>query len=670
MNIQRNRPIFEVILVVIMLFSFSANVFSVNLFGVNVFGENELGMKESVQAATNAKSIDVMFSHDMHSHFKSFSIVEDGQTKTVGGFARIKTLIDKQLENNPDTLVVDAGDYSMGTLVQTIFDTEAAELRMLGHLGYDVTTLGNHEFDYRSEGIARMLTAASQSGDDLPEMVICNVDWDKMKAEGLSDNQKMIYDAFEEYGIKDYVVVEKGDLKFAVFGVFGKKSLEYSPTCELLMKDPVEAAKETVKKIKKNEDVDCIVCVSHSGTDENIKQSEDEILAKNVPDIDLIISGHTHSILESPIVHGDTTIVSCGEYGRRIGSISLKQTKNGRWKYDNYELIQVNEDIPEDAATNELIDEFISKVDKQYLSQFGYTSNQVLASNDISFGELRDLEFDHVEQNMGSIIADSYIYGYEHSSDYDGIPATCSILPAGLIRDTFAKGDITIEDVYNTYSLGIGADGVSGYPLISIYLNGDEVKMATEIDASLSDFMVTARLYCSRLNFTFNPHRIILNKVSDCYALSPEGEKIELEDDKLYCVITDLYSAQMLGSVTDLSKGLLSIVPKNEDGTAVTDFEQRIIYDNGKELKAWYALAEYLDSFEDTNGDGISDVPSAYATKQGRKVVDDSWNIVKLVKNPNRYAFMIIGLVTLVIVLVVIIILGIRKLILRRLRKS
>ena len=194
--------------------------------------------------------------------------------------------------------------------------------------------------------------------------------------------------------------------------------------------------------------------------------------------------------------------------------------------------------------------------------------------------------------------------------------------------------------------------------------------MATEIDASLSDFLVTARLYCSRLNFTFNPHRIILNKVSGCYALSPEGEKIELEDDKLYCVITDLYSAQMLGSVTDLSKGLLSIVPKNEDGTAVTDFEQRIIYDNGKELKAWYALAEYLDSFEDTNGDGISDVPSAYATKQGRKVVDDSWNIVKLVKNPNRYAFMIIGLVTLVIVLVVIIILGIRKLILRRLRKS
>ena len=126
----------------------------------------------------------------------------------------------------------------------------------------------------------------------------------------------------------------------------------------------------------------------------------------------------------------------------------------------------------------------------------------------------------------------------------------------------------------------------------------------------------------------------------------------------------------MLRSVTNLSKGLLSIVPKNEDGTAVTDFEQRIIYDNGKELKAWYALAEYLDSFEDTNGDGISDVPSAYATKQGRKVVDDSWNIVKLLKNPNRYAFMIIGLVTLVIVLVVIIILGIRKLILRRLRKS
>lgn len=61
---------------------------------------------------------------------------------------------------NPDTLVLDGGDFSMGTLIQTVYDTEAAELRMLGQIGCDVTTLGNHEFDYQSKGLADMLNAA------------------------------------------------------------------------------------------------------------------------------------------------------------------------------------------------------------------------------------------------------------------------------------------------------------------------------------------------------------------------------------------------------------------------------------------------------------------------------------------------------------------------------
>ena len=96
------------------------------------------------------KEADILFLHDTHSHLNSFLTVEDGQAAEVGGFVSIKTLINETREKNPDTLVLDAGDFSMGTLVQTIYDSEAAELRMLGALGCEVTTLGNHEFDYRS----------------------------------------------------------------------------------------------------------------------------------------------------------------------------------------------------------------------------------------------------------------------------------------------------------------------------------------------------------------------------------------------------------------------------------------------------------------------------------------------------------------------------------------
>lgn len=106
--------------------------------------------------------------------------------------------------------------------------------------------------------------------------------------------------------------------------------------------------------------------------------------------------------------------------------------------------------------------------------------------------------------------------------------------------------------------MGIGKDGIAGYPLISTYLTGKELKLAAEVDASVSDFMTTARLYCSGLNFTYNPHRMILNKVTDCY-LTKDDQRIEIQDDQLYHVVTDLYTGQMLGSVNKMSYGLLSL---------------------------------------------------------------------------------------------------------------
>ena len=146
--------------------------------------------------AAETKQIDVLFSHDTHSHLNSFSTIVDGEQKEVGGFARIKTLIDEKKQEDPDTLVLDGGDFSMGTLIQTVYDTEAAELRMLGYLGYDVTTLGNHEYDYRSEGLANMLEAAKNSGETVPALVVCNVDWNRMEQDGLSNGQKQIQSAF------------------------------------------------------------------------------------------------------------------------------------------------------------------------------------------------------------------------------------------------------------------------------------------------------------------------------------------------------------------------------------------------------------------------------------------------------------------------------------------
>ena len=628
-----------------------------------------LAQAVTVKAADDTKQIDVLFTHDTHSHLDSFSTIVNGEQKEVGGFAKIKTLINEKKKEDPDTLILDGGDFSMGTLIQTVYDTEAAELRMLGYLGYDVTTFGNHEFDYRSQGLANMLKAAKSSGETLPEIVVCNVDWDSMEKAGLNDGQKQIQSAFETYGVKDYVMVQKGDVKIAVVGVFGKDALECAPTCELSFKDPVEAVKKTVEEIKKNEEADMIACVSHGGTWEDESKSEDELLAKAVPDLDLIISGHTHSELQEAIQHGNTYIVSCGEYGRNLGSLSMTQNSDGRWDLSSYELIPVSEDVKADKETQERIDALMDTVDTNYLADFGYTRKEVLAQNDVEFNSLEEMGTEHKELNLGDIMADAYVYAVENSEYYDGDPVDVAVVPSGTVRDTYTKGDITVEDVYNSFSLGIGKDGVAGYPLINAYLTGKELKLVAEVDASISDFMTTARLYCSGLNFTYNPHRMILNKVADCYLTRADGERTEIEDDKLYHVVTDLYTGQMLGSVMKMSYGLLSLEPKDKDGNPIENLEDHAVMEGNKELKAWDAIARYMQSFDDADGDGIANVSEYYATTHDRKVVDDSKNILDLVKKPNKFTAIIVCIGLIIIIIIVLIINLIRRIV-RKSRKK
>lgn len=652
------------------IFKSAALCLAAVLFLSNIFITNAAGSPDDSSAP---KSVDILFFHDTHSHLDSFSTIVDEEAVTVGGFARIKTLINEQIAANPDTLLLDAGDFSMGTLVQAIFSSESAELRMLGSLGCEATTLGNHEFDYRSKGLAGALDAAIDSGEPVPAMVLCNIDWEAMEAEGLTEDQQLLKDAFDHYGARDYIVVDKGGVKVAILGVFGEDALACSPTCALKFKDISEAAAETVQEIREKEDADMIVCLSHSGTNADGSKSEDEILAKSVPEIDLIISGHTHSLLPEPIRHGDTYIVSAGEYGKYLGSLTLRQTENGRWIMDvekDYRLTPITDDIAPDPATQEKITSLMDLVDSVYLSQFGYTSDQVLAQNDVGFCPQEDLGSTHTDQNLGNFMSDSYVYTVENAVDYDGHPVDVAIVPYGCVRDSYPDGDITVTDVFNSFSLGIGPDEIPGYPVISVYLTGAELKTVAEIDASISDLMIYARLYTSGLEFSYNPNRMILNKVTDCYLRDHDGNRVEIEDDRLYRVVGDLYSGQMLGAVTDVSYGLLSVTPKFTDGTPIENIEDAIVTENGQEIKAWTVFARYMESLEDTDGDGIANIPQIYTSAQGRKIVEDSTSLKDLLKQPNKYAFMIVGVILAALIIIILLVVLICKIVRKVFRRS
>lgn len=621
---------------------------------------------QQAEAEEPMKTLDVLFTSDTHSHLNSFSLMTEDGVESVGGFARIKTLIEEQKEENPDTLVVDAGDFSMGTLVQTIFSTEASELRMLGYLGMDATTLGNHEFDYRSRGLADMLERAAATKEPLPQMLVCNIDWEAME-ENMTDGQKVLSDAFHVYGVSPYTILQKGDVKIAVLGVFGKDALSTAPTCELEFKDPVLSVKQTVEEIKRSEDADIIVCLSHCGTNENPKYSEDEELAQEVPDLDLIISGHSHRELEEPLVYEDTCIAACGEYGKKLGSLSLEQKGDGRWKLADYELIPVDEEVPIHIATQDKIDYFLDIVNETYLKDFGYTADEKIAYNPYEFSAIDEIYEEHTEQNLGNIIADAYRYGAMQADKDAGAPAV-TLVPSGSIRETYMPGYLTVEDIFDSFSLGIGKDGKPGYPLVSVYLDGKELKNIAEIDATVSDYMTAARIFCNGMVFSFNPNRLPFNRVTDVYLTDENGARQEIEDDKLYRVIGDLYTGQMLGAVSEQSYGLLSIVPKYADGTPITDIEDAIIYDGADEVKVWYAIASYMESFP-KNEEGIAQIPDSCRQLQGRKILEDETGLRARFGNLNCFGTVMVLAALLFIVIAAVIAGIIIKMIKKKIRR-
>lgn len=517
-------------------------------------------------------ALTVLFTHDTHDHFYP-------DAADVGGFTRLSTALKdaRQRAQNP-TITVDAGDFSMGSLFQTVYATDAPELRALGAMGYDVVTLGNHEFDYRPQGLADMLSAAKGSGDPLPALVQANYRTPK------DSSAQVAVDAMDNFPVTDYTVIERDGVKIAVFGIMGVDSDECAPMSGMVLEPVAEAAKRVVAEIKEKENPTFIICLSHTGTETG--KGEDYELAKAVDGIDLIISGHTHSTLTEPIEVNNTLIVSCGPYTRNLGSITI--TPDGG--YTDYTLTPLDPSIPSDPDMEALAQRFKAEVDENYLSQFGLSYDQVIttATEDFSVAQ------------TGNLIGHAYIETIQalEGEAYD--PIAFAVAPSGVIRDVIRQGEVTTAQAFDILSLGSGADGSPGYPLVSVYLTGKDMRNVFEVDASVSLLMGAATLYGAGSWWHYNPNRMFLDRVTECQVFNNYGAQAgPFADDKLYRVVADLYSGQMLATVKDKSFGLLSITPRDQDGNPVTDFEEYILRDReGRELKAWQAFAAYLSTQE------------------------------------------------------------------------
>ena len=184
----------------------------------------------------------ILFTHDLHSHFLPQSTEDGGES---GGYARLKTAIGRERAQHPDALLVDGGDFSIGSLIQTLYTTQAAELRTMGALGYDAVTLGNHEFDHTGAGLARMLNAAADSGDRLPALVEANY----VPAPENPDRDAILA-AMDRYGAQETMLLERGGVTYGIFGLMGVDSHDCAPTSGFVLEDMAQAAKRCVESLE------------------------------------------------------------------------------------------------------------------------------------------------------------------------------------------------------------------------------------------------------------------------------------------------------------------------------------------------------------------------------------------------------------------------------------
>lgn len=578
-----------------------------------------------VWAAPEEKEVTILFTHDLHSHFLSQPDRDGGES---GGYARLATAIHEERAAHPDALLVDGGDFSIGTLIQSLYTTHAAELRTMGYLGYDAVTLGNHEFDHTGTGLAEMLQAAQGSGDPLPAVVVANYAPTQDGSDGAA-----IQEAMEDYGVRDHILLDRNGVRYGIFGLMGEDAHDCAPTSGFELEDMAETAQRCVDELTA-QGAEFIVCLSHSGTNEDADLSEDELLAQKVTGIDVIVSGHTHTTLTEPIVVGDTYLVSAGEYCENLGSITFSWT-GGEKTLLNYRLIPIDEMVPEDPTIAAMTEGWKTLVGETYLAPYGLSYDQVLTTG--GFDLIRP-EYGVQEGNaLGELVSDAFLWAVEHLESGASATDTVAVTADGVLRADLPAGEITTSMAFDVLSMGVGDDGTSGYPLVGVYLTGKEVKAAMEVDASVTPIMPAAQLYMSGVQYSFNIHRMFFNRVTDSALAIPVFSEAmnctdpeEIEDDRLYRVVTGMYSAQMLGTVKGKSMGLLSLEPKDAEGNPITDFSACILRDEeGNEIKEWYALAAYLSSF------GEEGIPEHYSQSDGRKEVSASWNPVELLRGAN-----------------------------------
>ncbi|EKE02175.1 MAG: 5'-Nucleotidase protein [uncultured bacterium] len=345
--------------------------------------------------ADKEHNLTILHTNDVHGRLLPMDYSDE--LLSIGGIARRATVIKTIREQNQNTLLLDAGDAIQGSLFFKFYNG-IPDVKLMSKMGYDAATLGNHEFDKGIDELAKVVNTA--------------------KFPYLSANIRFPKNKVLDRKVKDYAIKKYKGLKVGIIGITTDdlKTLT-SDTSDIKILDDIQTAKKLVKKL--NNKVDFIVVLSHIGLQDDIE------LAKQVPEIDVIVGGHTHTFLNKPIAvlneESITLIVQTGELGIALGRLDLVIKDKKIEKY-NYKLLAIDKKIEEDESIAKELSILTQEIESKTSKVVGVLNSSIDARKDKVRTNLTEAgslvteaikskypDIEIVMQNSGGIRAHKYI---------------------------------------------------------------------------------------------------------------------------------------------------------------------------------------------------------------------------------------------------------------------
>lgn len=421
---------------------------ALNTFGI-AFGEENDTIK-----------INIIHSNDTHGR------VEENSSNTNIGFAKIASIIKQTKKENPNTLVVDAGDTIHGMPIINISKGDNS-IALLEAAGYDFMVPGNHDFNYGQE---RLLELSSKA-----KFKILNANIVNQKGDNI---------------LPTYDIVEFEGVKIAIFGLTTPETAyKTSPdnVTGLTFNDPIEVSKKMVEELKNKADI--IIALSHIGLDKSSVITTDKI-AESVEGIDIIIDGHSHTTLENGMVVKNTLIAQTGEHDKNIGLVTI-EVKDKKIVNKSAKLISY------DDTADIVPDEIVSKAIEDIKVKNEPILAKVVAKTDIDLDGARE-NVRVKETNLGNLSADAV----KAASGAD-----IGFVNGGNIRISLPIGDITFGQVSELFPFGntIQVKKITASDLIKV------------LEHSVSGYPAAQGgfLHVSGLTFEFDPSKEAGSRVSN-----------------------------------------------------------------------------------------------------------------------------------------------------------